>query len=282
MKITGRILKSVLAVFIVLAAALAVFRFNMINNGTIDTLGLYTDKAAGNLFAALVFTLIALTVIFAFIISKSYFSKNKPNVLWTLSAALCMLLLIASGISSFSKQFGVSDTVLSAYAPVPQKFDILLVIETVLLFASAVFFLTETEKCAKKSEKSNSILALLPVVYLALRAIRMFMNIETQINSSARSFTLLFLVVTMMFFLYEAEHSVPLGVLEKTDEQNAKRTAMYAGFGAVSAELAVIFVLAPMFAGGLSAGELMFGLSDLSLALFVAVRVFTLKNADNQ
>ncbi len=50
----------------------------------------------------------------------------------------------------------------------------------------------------------------------------------------------------------------------------------------VSAELAIIFVLVPMVAGGLSAGEFMFGLSDLSLALFAVVRVFTLKNANTQ
>lgn len=282
MKITEKIFKSVLSVFVVLAAVLGIFRFNMLNDGTVDALGLYTDKSSGNLFAALIFTLIALTVIFAFILSKNHFSKNTPNILWTLSAVLCMLLLLASGISSFSKLFGVSDTVLSAYAPVPQKFDILLALETLLLFASAVFFLTEAVKCAKKSEKGNSTLTLLPVLYLAIRTIRLFMSLETQINSSARSFTLLFLVVTMMFFLYEAEHSIPLGTLEKTSEQNAKRTAMYTGFGTVSAELAIIFVLVPMVAGGLSAGEFMFGLSDLSLALFAVVRVFTLKNANTQ
>ncbi|MBQ8759579.1 MAG: hypothetical protein IJZ20_07785 [Clostridia bacterium] len=277
MKITTKISRLAFAVFTVLAAALAFFRFSMLSGGVVDALGLYTDKALGNLFTSLVFILIALTVVFAFLLSKGAPAEKQPNALWTASSVICMLLLLSAGISSVAELFGRKESVLSAYGALPASFDILLAVETVLLFVSVVYFLTETVKGAKKSGNSGGILALFPVVYLAIRTIRLFMNIETQINSSARSFTLLFLVTTMMFFLYEAEYRVPLGILEKTGEANTKRAARYWGFGTVAVELAIIFVLVPVFSGRLTAHELAYSLSDISLALFAAVRVLSVK-----
>lgn len=280
MKINNKILKAVCAIFLVLAAALAFFRFDLLNgNKAVDNLGLYTDKSAGNLFGALVFILIGLTVLFAFLIRKNSFGIKKHSALHSVSAALCMLLLLSAGISSAHTIIGAPSTVLSAYGQTVTKgLDVLHIIETVLIFVSVAYFLFEVIKTAKPvNEGKFSILALIPVIYLAIRTIRLFMNIETQINSSARSFTLLFLVVTMMYFICEAEWSVPLGSLEKTEEENSLRTAKCIGFGLVCAELAIIFVLAPMFAVKTDISSFMFGLSDLSLALFATVRVFAVK-----
>ena len=285
MKINNKIMKAAFAVLTVLSAVLAFFRFNMLNgNKAIDELGLYTDKASGNLFGAWVFILIAITVAFAFFTTKSNITVKRTGMLHSVSSALCMILFMTTGIACAHELLRAPAYVISAYGQVAaKKFDVLLAIETVFIFASVAYFLVEALKITKKQQQDQdkySVLALIPVLYLAVRAIRLFMDIETQINSSARSFTLLFLVVTMMFFMCEAEYSIPLGSLEKTEEAVAKRAAKYIGFGFVAVQLAVVFVIAPMFTATKGMSGILFSLSDIVIALFVAIRVFSVK-ADN-
>ena len=271
-------MKISMAVLLAFSAVLAFFRFDMLkDNKSIDSLGLYTDKASGNLFGILVFVLIALTAVFAFMLKKSNPETGKCGVMYTVSSAICMLLVLTVGISGISEliQEMNQNSIITSYGEKPAGINWLLVIETVLAFASVAYFLYEVIKGSRKKDVSG-LLALIPVVWLAMRAIRLFMNVETQINSSARSFTLLSIVVTMMFFMYEAEFSVPKGKKEMTDAANSSRIAKFAGFGLVSAELAIIFALAPIAAGNCDINTVVYGIADMALALFALVRVFSL------
>ena len=277
MKTNNKIMRIIMAVLLALSAGLAFFRFDMLkDNKAIDSIGLYTDKSAGNLFGTLVFVLIAITVVFAFLLKKNTFESKKSSVLFTASSVICMLLVLTVGISGIYEliQNGKQNAILTAEGALGVGTNWLLVIETALAFVSVAYFLYEVIKGART--EVSGILALIPVVWLAMRAIRLFMNIETQINSSARSFTLLFIVVTMMFFIYEAELSIPKGKKEITEDANATRYAKLTGFGLVCAELAIIFALAPIAAGGLDLTELVYGFADITLALFALVRVFSL------
>ena len=100
MKINNKTLKIVLAVFTALSIALSFFRYNMLTGGAIDALGLYTDKGLGNVFGSLVFILLGLTAVFAFLTKKSGFVPAVYGVSQKISSAVCMLLLIVAGISS--------------------------------------------------------------------------------------------------------------------------------------------------------------------------------------
>ena len=280
MKINNKTLKIVLAVFTALSIALSFFRYNMLTGGAIDALGLYTDKGLGNVFGSLVFILLGLTAVFAFLTKKSGFVPAVYGVSQKISSAVCMLLLIVAGISSVSVMFSSAAPIISAHVqPMAQKPGILQIIETLLIFAAAVYFLFEVLKPANAEKKDGySVLALLPVLYFAVRTIRLFMNIETQINSSQRSFTLLFLVVVMMFFISEAEYSVPLGELEKTAEANSARAAKYIGFGLAVMELVIIIIIPSIFGGQPDMHTLVFGLSDIAIADFAFVKVLSFKN----
>ena len=91
MKINNKIFKTVTAVFLILSAVLGYFRINMLNCGKIDELGLYTDKAAGNIFTCAVFILLAFVVAFAFILSKNSFAERKTNAVMVVSFSLSPL-----------------------------------------------------------------------------------------------------------------------------------------------------------------------------------------------
>lgn len=263
MKLNNKICKIIMIVFIALSAGLSYFRFDMLkDNKAIDELGLYTDRAAGNLFGSLVFVLIALTVVFAFILSKGTLREKKTGVMHNVSAAFSMIMMLVTVISAGTDLAG-------------GKFSVLPAIELIFAVGAAAYFLMETINGAKAKEVNKySLMALLPALYFAFSAIRLFMNVETQINASNRSFTLLFLVVMMMFFMSEAEYSVPLGKLEQTEKENIKRDAKYAGFGLVAFELAIIFFASQIFADISDATAVANGVCNIALAFFAIVRVF--------
>ncbi len=263
MKLNNRINKIVMIIFLVLSAGLSYFRFDLLkDNKSVDELGLYTDRAAGNLFGILVFVLIALTVVFAFVLSKGTLREKKKGVLHTVSAAFGMIMILVAVIST-------------GHSLIVGKFEVLPAIELVFAVGTVAYFLKETINGAKPKEQNKySLMALLPVLYFAVSAIRLFMNVETQINSSGRSFTLLFLVVMMMFFMSEAEYSVPLGKMEQTEKENIKRDAKHTGFGLVAAELAIIFFVSQIFADVSNASAVAGGVCNIALAFFAFVRVF--------
>lgn len=274
MKINNKIFKAGTVILLLLSLVLGYFRIDMLNSGKIDALGLYTHRSAGNVFNSAVFILLALTVAFAFILSKSLFAERKTNKIMTVSSVLCMLFLIIFAISGIHELLSAPKTILSANNAV--GLDFMLVLEVVFALASAVFFLTDTLK-GRDSHSKSSLTALFPVLYLAVRTIDIFMDITTQINSSSRAFTTLFLAVTMMFFISEAEMGVPLASFEKTPASNSKRIAKYVGFGTASGVLAVIFIVAPLFTSSLPVSELVICISDITLALFAVIRVFSVK-----
>ena len=274
MKITNKIFKTVTAVFLILSAVLGYFRINMLNCGKIDELGLYTDRASGNIFNGAVFILLAFVVAFVFMLSKSSFTERKTNVFTVLSSILCSLLLITFAISGIHEMLSTPSDILSAQPA--NKLDIFLVLEVVLALASLAFFVSEVLKSNEAGDK-NKLLALIPVLFIAVRTIDMFMDITTQINSSSRAFTTLFLAVIMMFFISEAELGVPLAPSEKTPAADSKRLAKYIGFGTASGILAVIFIIAPIFAEAHSLSEIIVSVLDITLALFAVIRVFSVK-----
>lgn len=274
MKINNKIFKTVTAVFLILSAVLGYFRINMLNCGKIDELGLYTDRASGNIFTCAVLILLAFVVAFTFILSKNSFAERKTNAVMVVSSALCTLFLITFAISGIHELLNAPKDILSAQ---PAKtLDIFLVLEVVLALASSVFFLNEVLNGTKGGDK-NKLLALIPVLFIAVRTIDMFMDTTTQINSSSRAFTTLFLAVIMMFFISEAELGVPLAPSEKTPASESKRLAKYIGFGTASGILAVIFIIAPIFAEAHSLSEIIVSVLDITLALFAVIRVFSVK-----
>lgn len=271
MKINNKIIKSAFAVLLLFATAIGFYRFSLIKSGVIDELGLYTDASKGSVFNALVFILIALGVAVAFVVSKGRFTKKSAGVFHIISSALCLVLIITAGLSSVG---GLLPAKTITAMGVKRGFDVLLGLEVIFAFGGAIYFLLEIMNAKLKDTQKYNIFSLFPVLFLAVRAIRLFMNLDRQINTSERSFMLLFIVAAMMFFMTYGENFIPLSAKEKSPEAVAKRTAKYVGFGIVTATLGVIMVVFPMLAGDFGVNGICYGIFDISLCFYTLVRCF--------
>lgn len=263
--------------FGILAVCLGVFRSVMLDgNRYIDTLGLYTNSAIGKAFGVFVFVLVLATALLAIPLVKCEnidFKQGKRH--GVVIPAVCAVATTALLISSATELFKGSAVVMLPHGGLNVVPAVLLAVEAVLYIPTAVFFVGMAFGKAKLG-----MLSLCTASAYGLRAIRLFMDTQSQINASQRSFMLAFLAVTMLFFVSEAEFFVPLGKLEKEGKAKSKRYAKYFVLGVIAVELAVIFVLTGLVFVSIPSGDVsavMYGVFDLAMAVYAAKCVFTVK-----
>lgn len=250
-------------IIFILSIPLAVFRGVILFKYTDISNGLINNADAGNIFFVLLFLLIAATVCLYFPISKSESTINfegKHMAIGKILNILCAVLLL----SAF---------VWDVYAVISDKavFSYLAGAKDLLCALSAICFLYIA---FKNGNKVNGNIMLIPAVYIALYAIIMFIDINTQINASQRSYTLLMLMFVMMSFVSRAEIFVPLTKAEKEGNLIQKSKAKYVVFSVVATVLAVV-VAVPHIAYSIfitqDMGALVYSLSNFALALINGV-----------
>ena len=233
MKNKAKTINMITLIVSVISIAVAVFRGFILINFIDKANGLYTNKPAGAVFLACMIVIAAgIIVTYLFLKKKdisdafvSYTGKMKKTAY--IMCALCFACLAAVEWITLITS------------------GILAKLQFVLVAMSLIFFIIAAFK--KQVEGKNStffgILGLVPALWAAIRAIGIFMDVTTQINSSERSLTLTLLVCVMMMFLNEAEKFKPLDEEEKNKAfQNKMSAKSYAFALAVLSFSVIVFV----------------------------------------
>ena len=217
----------------VISLAVAVFRGFILINFIDKANGLYTNKPAGAVFLACMIVIAAgIIVTYLFLKKKDLYdafvsSTGKMKKTAYIMCALCFACLAALEWITLITS-GILDK-----------------LQFVLVAMSLIFFIIAAFK--KQPEGKNStffgIFGLVPALWAAIRAIGIFMDVTTQINSSERSLTLTLLVCVMMMFLNETEKFKPLYEEEKNkDFENRISAKSYAFALAVLSFSVIVFV----------------------------------------
>ena len=229
MKITAKKLNIITIIITVISFVMALFRGYVLVN-FVDESGLYTNDVAGGIFFACI-AILALAVIAVYFFLKSkdlsdiYPAHNvKTEKAAFIMLALSFICLFATKITAF-----ISGGVLS-------QIQLILCAFSVIYFIIAVF----QNKQAGKSSAFFGVFGLVPALWAAVRAISIFMDVTTQINSSERSLILTLLVCVMMMFVNEAEMFKPFVDEEKIKEEENKRSAKSYAFALIVLAFSVI------------------------------------------
>ena len=233
MKKTARTINIITLIVSAISLAVALFRGFILINFIDKSNGLYTNKMAGTAFLACMIV-IALGIIVTYLFLKKkdvcdvpMSSSGKMKKVAYIMCALCFACFTALEFTAL------------VLGGVLAKSQLALVAASVIYFVIAAF------KKQPDGESSTffGIFGLVPALFAAVRAISIFMDVTTQINSSERSLVLTLLVCVMMMFLNEAEKFKPLDEEEKNkDFQNKISAKSYAFALAAFAFSVVVFV----------------------------------------
>lgn len=229
---TSKSLNIITLIFLVLSFAVALLRgFVLIN--FVDEIGLYTnDVAAGAFLACMVLIALAVIAVYFFLKAKGFADVYPADNTKLKKAAFIMCAISFVCLSATEVMKLIGSGVLSQ-------------IQFVLCAFSALYFIIAVFKNKKHGSSSAffGVFGLVPALWAALRAICIFMDVTTQINSSERSLILTLTVCVMIMFINEAEMFKPLAQEEKVKAEKDKRSAKSYAFAlAVISFSLIVFV----------------------------------------
>lgn len=199
--------------------------------------GLYTDNLSKNIFfgIVLVAAILAFGVFLYFKKAGIKTEKIVNGVFTKIASLLCVISLSVYTVYSFTN--------ISKWYEV---LDIITAVCSVVFFAIICFKGTKNDK----NKVCFGVLEMLVSLFLAYKTIFLFIDTTTQMNASSRSYTLLFMICAMLFFLFEASLYI-----FKTGDPCANTHCFYA-FGYFSVFLAISVCLPAliMFSNTYSAG----------------------------
>ncbi len=216
MKKTAKTLNIITLIFSVIALAVAVFRGFILINFIEKSNGLYTNQTAGGAFlACMALIAVALIVIYLLLKTKDLSevypaSLGKAKKIGYAMNILCFICLAVIEAPVILEGGGIISVIVLALCGI-----------------SAFYFIIALAKKPKAAGNDLLLgtLGLIPALWAAVRAINIFMDVTTQINSSERSLTLTLLVCTMMMFVCEAGKHRPLDEEESSVPALNKRSA---------------------------------------------------------
>lgn len=256
--------KKLAVLFSTLAVLLGIFR-GIVSAKFIDAgNGLYTNAAIGNIFLALLAVVLAITVASYPLLKKKQYpdglsTASKSTRGASLICAAALVALIISGLINI-----VSAGILAA-------------IELVICIPAVVYFALSA---LGKNAATKGVLPLFTALWIGIRTIKIFINVSEQINASGRSFTLLFLVCAMLYFLAESEFFIPLTDDEKKAEAYNKRCAKLITTAFATFELALIFAGSEavlIILGACPVTNLIPRIAELSISVYALSRAFDVK-----
>jgi hypothetical protein len=200
-------IRIICVVFAVLSALAAVFRIFILKNYVEESNGLYTSATAGNLFLCAAAVLVIIPVIISFALK---WNEKDRKPLFKTTAVRIGAFVCALAFSALTVYY-ILNTVKTMKLELLPTACMILALLSALYFAFAAFG-------KERFSPENSLFPTFPAIYTACAVISAFLDVNTQINASDRSFTMLAMVLAMYFFICEAEYSVML----RNDEKNAK------------------------------------------------------------
>lgn len=286
-------LKITACIFLLAALGLGVFRIFLLAEYVDADNGLYSNRLLGTVFNSVLWGLLAVNIATYFFTKKAAFDRPIRNEALSVAfaASVCALMMAAVFFVNIVDM-----------ATGKRTFSLFLGAETVLCVPSILYFFTVCSRGAKQEKdaaSAYSLLPLFPALYTAIRIIALFINTETQINASERSFSLLAMVFIMMFFVTEAEFSVSLSPSDDdNDKENKEKkentdpaaqaarlaktkaslTAKYLVYALVVVTLTVAILLPSAFASAFLTYDragILYRMMDLCIGLYALMRLFT-------
>ena len=257
------ILKLLPVFFLILSIALAAFRTVLLFTDIDTATGLYTDTRLGSIFTGLALALFAACLITGFAAKKFEYTRPIKNesVAAALAASICALMMVAILFADIYDIFVGK-----------RALNLLLGAEMILCIPTIVYFFYICSKGAKIDPNDPPTYNLLPL----------FIDKETQINASQRSFVLLTMICIMMFFVTEAEFAVPkLQGLEEDAEKKAMRriSAKYYALGLAVSCLVLVIILSYAIVQAFwlyKDDSILYNIMDICFGLYAIIRVFSI------
>ncbi len=287
-KANNKKIKLLLAITVIAALALGVFRAYLLLNFVEPDTGFYIKGTGmGTLFGILFALIIALVLCAGFSVRRIKAPEllDSGSTAVVFSSALCAFLYISVFIYSFYViATGLGDTAgiegisflarLVHAAPGVTGNGLLLCIEALLCLPCAVNHLSICSKEVREKNTANGLLSMAPALFFAVRIIEVFMNTKNQINVSQRSIELVMLCSMMLFFLFEAGFSV-----NTAEGPYNKTVSKYFAAGLATIALPCIVVLPYLAVSAFWLFEANFIAMDVlecCMVLFAASRLLTL------
>lgn len=270
------ILKLLPVFFLILSIALAAFRTVLLFTDIDTATGLYTDTRLGSIFTGLALALFAACLITGFAAKKFEYTRPIKNesVAAALAASICALMMVAILFADIYDIFVGK-----------RALNLLLGADMILCIPTIVYFFYICSKGAKidpNDPPTYNLLPLFPALYAAVRTVTLFIDKETQINASQRSFVLLTMICIMMFFVTEAEFAVPkLQGLEEDAEKKAMRriSAKYYALGLAVSCLVLVIILSYAIVQAFwlyKDDSILYNIMDICFGLYAIIRVFSI------
>lgn len=270
-----KVLKIIPVVFLVLSLALGVFRSFLLFTDIDTANGLYTDTHLGSLFGTCAMVLFVAALLAGFVARRFDYARPIKNesISVAFASTICALMMV---VIFFGDIF---DMVVGR-----RPISILLCAETVLCVPTILYFFVICSKGAKTDitkPATYSLLPLFPALYAAMRTITLFIDKETQINASQRTFVLLTMICIMMFFVTEAEFAIPRLCQDKENEKKTMRgiAAKYYALGIAVSSLVLVIIVTYAFAQAFwlfTDESLLYNIMDVCFGLYALIRVFSI------
>lgn len=255
-----KILLMTLAVML-FALILGVFRTYLLVNYIEQETGFYkVGTNIGQVFKLICIAFCALV----FVVSLTLRKVNAPENLTSQSTSVVFSSSLCGFVFLTVFGCGIYNMIAGRTTDIFTQIAILLCIPV-----AANFFLI----CAREQRKKNvsqTVIAMFPVIFYAVRIIGTFVDSTTQINSSQRSLKLVVMCAIMLMFLYEAEYMIP------KNEQKQRSVAKHYAFCLFSYSFALISVVPYILACALWFYQTQFLLMDI---LDACVGVYALTRA---
>lgn len=259
MKKENKWIEKLFAALLLLSATAGVFRGYVLFEYTNHKNGLYTNNTAATVFLAVLLVILAVTAVLYFPLKKTEPDVSEKNGVFAKTVSgLCAVTLVVIAVVTVTS-FRTAG------------FSVLRLIESVLCLVSAIFFVINIT--GAKETLTKGIFAMFPALYIAIHTIIIFIDTTTQINASQRSFSLLFLVCLMMYFVTEAGFYIPA-----KDEKTAVESSKLSAQGKIWAVVSVEFAIAVAFPGvvfAIAIGDLttiVYGIAHICLAVYALTK----------
>ena len=259
---------------IALSALLGVFRTYLLINDVEPDTGFYvTGSTAGIYFniAAAVLCLFILACSFAARGVKMSGELKSESTAVVFSSSLCGFLFLTVLIYGAYRAF------------LGNSADAFMWIEMLLCIPCMLNFFAVSAKELRNKSAVQTVLALFPAVFFAVRTVDLFTDVKTQINVSQRSLTLAMLCAMMIFFVCEAGFLIPQD--EQDEKEQQVNAAKYFGAGLFTVILAITTVIPYLAVCAFWVYEsdfLIMDVLDASVCLYAATRIISLAKAKAQ
>lgn len=264
--INKKTVRLMLVAVAVISLAIGIFRTFILANHVEPETGFYVRGTTVDVwFGAVVAFTVVLILAFGFIMRKSkapeYLDSRSMVVVFT--SALCIFMYFSVFAYGAYAIFTAKQANLFLYA------------EVVLCIPCCLNHVTICSKEIREKNSPHALLSMSEAIFFAVRTVECFMDVESQINASQRSLTLLMLCSMMLFFMCESGFMVER-------EESATSASLYAmaGFGVVAFTfISLIPYLIVSFIMPNYETEFVFmSILDCCVMLFAASRIITLKN----